>query len=66
MEKNIFEYSMKNIKMPENKIYVLELLGKIYILIRRIKWKDKTRKKQPACNMTACGRTIMAWVNAVN
>ena len=57
---------MKNIKMPENKIYVLELLGKIYILIRRIKWKDKTRRKQPACNMTACGRTIMAWVNAVN
>ena len=37
---------MKNIKMPENKIYLLELLGKIYILIRRIKWKTLCKDKK--------------------
>ena len=39
MEKINFEYSMKNIGIPQNKTYLLQLIGKTEMVIKRMRWK---------------------------
>ena len=39
MEKISFGYSMKNIEIPHNKTYLLQLIEKIEMVIKRMRWK---------------------------
>ena len=39
MEKINFGYSMKNIGIPQNKTYLLQLIEKIEMVIKRMRWK---------------------------
>ena len=39
MEKVNFSYSMKNIPIPDEKSYKLQLIQKIEDLIKKIRWK---------------------------
>ena len=39
MEKINFGYSMKNIGIQQNKAYLLQLIEKIEMVIKRIRWK---------------------------
>ena len=39
MEKINFEYSVKNIGIPQNKTYLLQLIEKIKMVIKRMRWK---------------------------
>ena len=53
MEKLKFEYSTKNIPLPSEGSYKLQLIEKIEMVIKRMRWKanfqnTKKEKKQPA------------------
>ena len=48
MEKINFGYSMKNIEMPRNKIYLLQLIEKIKMVIKRMRWKVLCNGKKEA------------------
>ena len=39
MEKINFGYSMKNMEIPQNKTYLLQLIEKIEMVIKRMRWK---------------------------
>ena len=48
MEKINFGNSMKNIGVPENKTYLLELIENIEIVIKRMRWKVLCHDKKEA------------------
>ena len=39
MDKINFGYSMKNIGIPQNKTYLLQLIEEIEMVIKRMRWK---------------------------
>ena len=46
MEKINFGYSMKNIGIPQNKTYLLQLIEKIEMVIKRMRWKVSRNGKK--------------------
>ena len=46
MEKINFGYSMKNIGIPQNKMYLLQLIEKIEMVIKRMRWKVSCNGKK--------------------
>ena len=48
MEKINFGYSMKNIGIPQNKTYLLQLIKKIEMVIKRMRWKVLCNGKKEA------------------
>ena len=48
MEKINFGYSMKNIGIPQKKTYLLQLIEKIEMVIKRMRWKVSCNGKKEA------------------